>query len=166
MKKLSLSLILLTTMMIGQVQAQPQPLSSATTDQLEQQLAPSQVKTRGLRNLAPQAQSVDLVIQFDFDSARLQEASKSLLNNLAAAMKRDRLKEVNFRVEGHTDAKGKPEYNMQLSERRAAAVVTYLQSQGVEEARLNVQGKGATELLLPDQPLAMENRRVRVVALP
>jgi outer membrane protein OmpA-like peptidoglycan-associated protein len=146
---------------------QTQPLTSATPDQLEQQLAPfATVHTRSLRNLAPQQQSVDLVIQFDFDSAQLLPASKPLLNNLALAMKRERLQALQFRVEGHTDAKGSANYNQQLSERRAAAVVAYLQTQGIEVQRLSLEGKGSSELLLPDQPFAMENRRVRVVALP
>lgn len=142
-----------------------QPLSSATVDQLEQQLSPSLPKTRSLRNLTPQ-QSVDLVIQFDFDSAKLQESSKPLLNNLATAIQRDRLKAVKFKVEGHTDAKGSSEYNQKLSERRAASVVGYLQEQGIDSVRLTSEGKGFSELLNADRPLAMENRRVRVIALP
>lgn len=142
-----------------------QPISSATADQLEQKLAPSSPLTRGMRNLAPQ-QQVDLVIQFDFDSAKLQETSKPLLNNLASAMQRERLKDSKFRVEGHTDAKGTADYNQQLSERRAATVVNYLQGQGVELSRLMSEGKGASELLVPEKPNAMENRRVRVIALP
>lgn len=140
-----------------------QPLTSATPDQLEQQLAP---RTRSIRNLSPQQQSVNLIIQFDFDSAKLQEASKPLLNNLAVAMQRDRLKELIFKVEGHTDAKGATEYNQQLSERRAASVVNYLQEQGVDVNRLVFEGKGFSELLIPEKPLAMENRRVKVAILP
>jgi outer membrane protein OmpA-like peptidoglycan-associated protein len=93
-------------------------------------------------------------------------ASKPLLNNLALAMKRERLQALQFRVEGHTDAKGSANYNQLLSERRAAAVVAYLQTQGIDVQRLSIEGKGSSELLLPDQPFAMENRRVRLVALP
>jgi flagellar motor protein MotB len=53
-----------------------------------------------------------------------------------------------------------------LSARRAQAVVTYLQSQGVEAVRLQSVGKGFTELLNNTDPLAAENRRVRIKAMP
>jgi outer membrane protein OmpA-like peptidoglycan-associated protein len=144
-----------------------QSLTAATADQLAQRLAPAQALTRGLtRNLAPKAQSVDLVVQFDFDSAQLQEDSKPLLDNLAEAMQRDRLKSLKFKVEGHTDAKGTAEYNQQLSGRRATSVVNYLQSKGIDSERLIPEGRGFSDLLLPDKPQAMENRRVRVLAMP
>jgi outer membrane protein OmpA-like peptidoglycan-associated protein len=70
-----------------------------------------------------------------------------------------------FRVEGHTDGKGQAAYNQQLSERRAAAVVQYLAQRGVGTERLQAQGKGFSELLKPEDPLAAENRRVRIVAI-
>lgn len=143
-----------------------EPVTSATPEQFEQRLAPAAPTTRSLRNLAPQQQSIDLVIQFEFDSSKLLDVSKPLLDNLAIAMNRDRLKDVKFRVEGHTDAKGSADYNLKLSQRRASSVVSYLQTRGIDLDRLVVEGKGSTELFLPEKPLAMENRRVKVVVLP
>jgi outer membrane protein OmpA-like peptidoglycan-associated protein len=102
------------------------------------------------------------MIQFDFDSARLQEASKPLLNSLAQAFKTDQLRSFTFSIEGHTDARGTAEYNQKLSLRRADAVVTYLRSRGIEQSRLSPQGKGFNELLLPQAPLDEANRRVRI----
>jgi OOP family OmpA-OmpF porin len=139
-----------------------QPLSSASVEQIVEKLEAPQGRTRSLRNLAPAPRSIDLVIQFDFDSARLQEASKPLLNNLAAAMKTEKLVSLNFNVEGHTDAKGGAEYNLRLSNKRAETVVNYMALQGVKKDRLNAIGKGATELINPDDPEAFENRRVRI----
>jgi outer membrane protein OmpA-like peptidoglycan-associated protein len=89
-----------------------------------------------------------------------------LLDNLALAMNSERLSQLKFKVEGHTDAKGKNEYNQELSARRAAAVQTYLISQNVSQERLQAEGKGASELLLPEKPLASENRRVRITLIP
>jgi outer membrane protein OmpA-like peptidoglycan-associated protein len=80
-------------------------------------------------------------------------------------MKNQRLESARFRVEGHTDAKGTPGYNEQLSARRAAAVVELLQSEGVSAGRLQAEGRGFSELLNRANPLAPENRRVRIVAL-
>ena len=146
---------------------QAQPLGSASVDTLVEQLAPPAApKTRGLRNLTVVApKSVDLVVQFDFDSAKLQDLAKPLLDNLASAMKNDRLMNLRFSVEGHTDAKGTEAYNMNLSQKRANAVVQYLVDSGVESDRLIGKGKGFGELLYPERPQAPENRRVRVTTL-
>ena len=143
-----------------------QPMKNASVDQLVEQLAgPEQPKTRSLRNLKPEPRSIDLVIQFDFDSAKLQENSKPLLDNLVAAMKNDRLMSVRFKVEGHTDAKGSEAYNQNLSMRRAESVVNYMAEKGIEKERMEGIGKGFSDLLYPDKPQAMENRRVRITTL-
>ena len=162
MKSLTLAISLLFS--LGAVSAQV--LQSASVNQLVDQLAPQAPATRGLRNLTVQARSVDLSIQFDFDSAKLQDVSKPLLDNLVDAMNNDRLMALRFKVEGHTDAKGSATYNQQLSQRRAASVVSYMREHGVEMNRLISEGKGSSDLLFPDKPEAMENRRVRILTTP
>ena len=54
---------------------------------------------------------------------------------------------LNVEVGGHTDSKGDKEYNMNLSEKRAANVMEYLILQGVDPSQLNSKGYGETELL-------------------
>lgn len=142
-----------------------QPINTATVEELVDKLAPQETASRSMRNLAPVSRAIDLVIQFEFDSARLQEASKPLLTSLAQAMGTDRLKSLRFSVEGHTDAVGKVSYNQLLSEKRARTVLDFLQFNGVENDRLMAQGKGSSELLTPDKPEAVENRRVRITTL-
>ena len=85
--------------------------------------------------------------------------------NLAQALKSKELGESKFAVEGHTDGKGRADYNLKLSQQRADAVRTFLASNGVMDARLAAVGKGATELANTADPLAAENRRVRIVNL-
>lgn len=143
-----------------------QLVQQASPEQLMEQLTPPAPTSRSLRNLSPKPVTLDLSIQFDFDSARLLATSKPLLDNLALAMNSERLAALNFRIEGHTDAKGQPDYNLVLSRRRAQAVVDYLSQAQVSAERLQVQGKGATELLITERPLASENRRVRITVLP
>lgn len=109
--------------------------------------------------------SLSLLIQFDFDSARIRPESRDALSNLAAALKSEDLLRSRFAVEGHTDAKGNPDYNRRLSQQRADAVRDFLVGHGVAVERLVPLGKGASELALPDQPHAPANRRVRVVNL-
>jgi outer membrane protein OmpA-like peptidoglycan-associated protein len=163
MKRFTLALALI---LMGS-SASAQLLQQASKEDLIEKLTPpAPPTTRSLRNLVPKPVNVDLSINFDFDSARLQANSKPLLDNLAQAMNSERLSQLKFKVEGHTDAKGKNEYNQELSARRASAVQAYLVSQNVPSERLQAEGKGASELLLPDKPLASENRRVRISLLP
>jgi outer membrane protein OmpA-like peptidoglycan-associated protein len=139
-------------------------------DVLVEKLAPAdeQPKTRsmGSRNIVVKPKSVDLVIQFDLDSAKLKNESRPLLDDLVAAMKNERLANIKFKVEGHTDKQGSEEHNMKLSQNRAESVISYLTSNGVESDRLTGEGKGFSELLLPEKPKASENRRVRITTKP
>jgi outer membrane protein OmpA-like peptidoglycan-associated protein len=137
-----------------------QLVQQASTEDLIEKLTPPKPATRSLRNITVKPVTLDLSI--NFDSANLQSSSKPLLDNLANAMKSERLQSTAFKIEGHTDAKGKAEYNRELSERRAIAVQKYLLTLGVGPERLQAEGKGFSELLLPDSPLASENRRVRI----
>ena len=163
MKRLALSLAFI----LAVVSASAQLVQQASKEDLIEKLTPPPPPTtRSLRNLVPKPVNVDLSINFDFDSARLQASSKPLLDNLAQAMNSERLGALKFKVEGHTDAKGKNEYNQELSTRRASAVQAYLVGQSVNAERLQSEGKGASELLVPEKPLASENRRVRISLVP
>jgi outer membrane protein OmpA-like peptidoglycan-associated protein len=165
--KTFIALLLLSTSSFSQV---PEPIKSATANDLVEKLAPAedQPKTRsmGNRNIIPQPKSIDLVIQFDLDSAKLKPDSKPLLGSLVEAMKNDRLASIKFKIEGHTDAQGSEQHNLKLSQSRADSVMTYLTSQGVDQERLIGEGKGFSDLLLPEKPKAAENRRVRITTQP
>ena len=147
--------------------AQAAPSAAEMVEQLTVKPAP---RTRSLRNLSVEAveqtkPSLSLLIQFDFNSARVLPESQQALMNLAQAMQSKELADVKFAVEGHTDAKGRADYNLKLSEQRANAVSAVLASHGVTSARLASVGKGATEPANAADPLAAENRRVRIVNL-
>jgi outer membrane protein OmpA-like peptidoglycan-associated protein len=165
--KLLLALLWISTAAHSQVAA---PIKSATPNELVELFisAEDQPITRSFdgRNLRVERKSADLIIQFDLDSAKLKEPSKPLLDNLAEAMKNDRLAAVKFKVEGHTDALGSEQYNLKLSQSRAESVLAYLTAKGVHKDRLTGEGKGFSELLTPDNPKAADNRRVRIIAQP
>ena len=165
-------LVTTLTLIFTQLCWAERPLNSASAEEIVNRLTQSSPNSLGMsRNLFPEAVNnsrptekpqIDLVVNFDFDSARILPNSKPILNNLAKAMNMPALKANSFTVEGHTDAVGAPGYNLQLSNRRAAAVIFYLQEMGVGDIRLTAVGKGSTELLLPSNPEAAENRRVRI----
>ena len=113
-------LILSLALMLSLAPVGAQLVQQASKEDLIDKLTPpAPPTTRSLRNIAPKPVTLDLSILFDFDSARLQASSKPLLDNLAQAMNSERLSVLKFKVEGHTDAKGKPDYNQELSARRA-----------------------------------------------
>jgi OmpA-OmpF porin, OOP family len=109
--------------------------------------------------------SLSLLIQFDFNSARVRAESLQALANLASALKSPDLLASQFAIEGHTDATGRADYNLRLSQQRADAVRGTLVAQGVAPERLRSAGKGASELANSTNPSAAENRRVRIVNL-
>ena len=163
--RLRLLLIILSFAFICAASAQT-VLRSASSDELIEKLSPNPPKTRGMRNLTPEVRdkpTVDLSIQFEFDSAKILPESKPILDNLAKAINSKELKGLSFVVEGYTDGVGLPAYNLRLSDQRATAVLNYLAlTGGVSKLRLKAVGKGSNDLLLPDKPDSAENRRVRI----
>ena len=77
---------------------------------------------------------------FDFDKATLRPEGKKKLDEVVAKAKAIKL-EVIIAV-GHTDHFGSDAYNQKLSERRAAAVKTYVVSKGIDANRVYTEGKG------------------------
>src|SRR2546421_430108 len=73
-------------------------------------------------------------------------------------------------IEGHTDSKGSEEYNQRLSERRAEAVASALDREGVSQSRTHARGFGKKYPIAPNQnsdgsdnpPGRAKNRRVEV----
>lgn len=101
----------------------------------------------------------DLVVRFKYNSDVLEPDARVNLDEFAKALKAPQLASSSFVVEGHTDAAGTPSYNLELSERRAQAVVRYLGERGVDTAKLAARGYGQNKPVVAD-PFSGENRRV------
>ena len=100
---------------------------------------------------------------FDFNKATLKPESEPVLAKAAAAIRGK--PGFNVEVQGHTDNVGADDYNVKLSDARAASVKTWLTQHSVEAARLASKGYGKA------QPVAdngtddgrARNRRVELV---
>ncbi|MCL1861021.1 MAG: OmpA family protein [Proteobacteria bacterium] len=103
-------------------------------------------------------------VNFDFDSDVLRPESGTVLDEVVNLAKAN--PSWKFEVGGHTDSVGSADYNLKLSDRRAASVVRYLTAKGVEAARLKAKGYGATRPLIADadnDAAHAQNRRVELV---
>jgi outer membrane protein OmpA-like peptidoglycan-associated protein len=123
----------------------------------------------------PQALSVTLTdtriliserIYFEFDTDTIRPVSMPLLDQVASVINQ-LPPELRVRIEGHCDDQGHPQYNLDLSFRRARAVVEYLVGRGVPRERLEYRGYGSQHPVAPnDTPEGRAlNRRVEFTIL-
>ena len=101
-------------------------------------------------------------VNFDFDKATLRPDSDATLDQVLQLLKSEPALAVE--IGGHTDNVGKPDYNLALSDRRAAAVKQWLVAHGVAAARLSSHGYGDTQPLVPNSSddNRARNRRVEL----
>lgn len=106
-------------------------------------------------------------ILFDFDKATISDTSKPTLDEIAKFMTSN--PSFNLVVTSHTDAKGGFDYNLELSQRRAEAVVDALvKTYGIPAARLRPFGAGMAAPIASNETEAgrSKNRRVELVRVP
>lgn len=81
-------------------------------------------------------------IYYDYDSYVLREESKPSLDILVKLL--EDTPGALVQINSHTDERGKPDYNLKLSDNRAKSVVEYLVSKGISQGRLSYKGFGST----------------------
>jgi OmpA-OmpF porin, OOP family len=110
-----------------------------------------------------QRRRADLRVNFELGSATLTAQAREEARVFAQALKTPQLSNKRFVIEGHTDSIGGRDYNLDLSRRRAQAVVEYLSSLGVDSSRLEVRGYGFDRPLDGRSAASVDNRRVEAV---
>ena len=83
-------------------------------------------------------------IYFETGKAVIKPISLPILDAIAATLKGNP-QILLLEVQGHADERGDDDYNMRLTEDRAAAVKDYVAQQGVEKDRLQSHGYGETK---------------------
>jgi outer membrane protein OmpA-like peptidoglycan-associated protein len=105
----------------------------------------AEVKSRG-GSEARERYSVGNIL-FEFDSDKMINDYPRVLASLVRELKRKSFKKLT--IEGHTDSLGRKTYNMELSQRRANSIKSYLvDKEGIDAAKIDAVGLG------PAQPVA------------
>jgi outer membrane protein OmpA-like peptidoglycan-associated protein len=89
---------------------------------------------------------------FEYNSADLQPSAIAQLEKLGTLIKRN--PKATFTIEGYTDSFGPPDYNLELSQRRADGVKAYLvQTMGINPAQIATRGYGQSKFLVRPNPM-------------
>ncbi|MDP1922830.1 MAG: OmpA family protein [Myxococcales bacterium] len=101
-------------------------------------------------------------VRFGYDTAKVLPDSEPLLERLAAGLRDDGSPKAI--IEGHTSSEGAEQYNLELSRRRAEAVVAELVKRGLDAKQLTAVGRGEATPLASnaDEVGRSLNRRVEV----
>ena len=104
------------------------------------------------------AAEVPSMVNFEFDSATLDDEAKRILQRQAHWMKQ--FPELRYRIFGHTDAVGTDAYNHRLGQRRANAVRNHLVHLGVPRGViLATVSRGSRQPLVVSDGREPANRR-------
>lgn len=109
------------------------------------------------------ATTIDVRIQFDFDTDTVLSSEADKLRQLAAAMTHSANAKARFAIIGHTDSKGSDVYNCDLSLRRSKAVANRLRALGIAADQIHTIGAGEHLLRDAADGRAAQNRRVGFV---
>jgi outer membrane protein OmpA-like peptidoglycan-associated protein len=105
------------------------------------------------------------VVEFEFASDQLTPAGTELLDELLVAL--NEFPAVSVEIAGHADAQGSADRNLDLSQRRAEAVVVYFVGQGEDPGRFVAVGYGDTRPIADNATEAgrQKNRRIEFIAV-
>lgn len=92
---------------------------------------------------------------YEFDSAELTESSTMALDSLVDLLNEN--PNITIELSSHCDFRGKDEYNMKLSQRRAESVVNYLIEHGIVDERLTPVGYGESRPKVVTRKVAEQN---------
>jgi outer membrane protein OmpA-like peptidoglycan-associated protein len=102
-------------------------------------------------------------VLFDIGKANLRSAAREALAKLSGIVLN--YPQLKLAIEGHTDNTGAEEFNMKLSEKRAASVRDYLAAQGVPADSISATGLGEADPVADNKTAAgrQKNRRVEII---
>ncbi|MGH9520505.1 MAG: OmpA family protein, partial [Terriglobales bacterium] len=144
-----------------QVQQQAQQVGQ----QLDQTSGQIKSLDATVANLDNYKQTGQGTVHFAFDKSDLTAEAQQALDGVATQLQND--PHGILEVEGYTDSTGPATYNDKLSQRRADAVVRYLESKSIAPHRIFLIGLGENQAVASNTTRAgrKENRRVELKIL-
>ena len=94
----------------------------------------------GMAGMADLVKSMQETIYFDYNEEILKAESQAILDRKATIMLANPA--LRIRVAGHADDRGSDEYNVVLASKRATAAKRYLESKGIDAARVEIISYG------------------------
>jgi len=112
----------------------------------------------------PERITMTLNVEFDFDRSDVKSNYHDDIGKLAEFMKQ--YPNTTTVIEGHTDNRGRYEYNIRLSERRSESVRNYLVEKfGIDSSRLSIKGYGYTKPVASNDTDEGRQRNRRIDAM-
>jgi outer membrane protein OmpA-like peptidoglycan-associated protein len=99
-------------------------------------------------------------IFFDYDKAEIREEYKSYLKTMAQIVLSH--SDLRIKVTGHTDGDGSDAYNLDLSKRRAQAILAFFLEQGLTAERVEIDFHGKRNPIAPNNTSEGKQRNRRV----
>ncbi len=101
-------------------------------------------------------------IRFTNNSNDISETNRQEINKICDILTNEPSKKI--RITGHTDSKGHPSYNIQLSKFRANIIKSYMMGRGVDSRQIEIQAKGGEEPIASNETPdgRLQNRRVEI----
>jgi len=151
---------------ISSVQMVPAPQIDLLVSNIRIASAETDARSLLVKQLLEEGRAVTNDILFDVNSDVIKASSYAIIDQVGNALQQN--PSVRVMIIGHTDSDGTAAHNMDLSQRRAAAVRNYLTTHfPIDNARLTSDGKGATQPVAPNttETGKAKNRRVEFVKL-
>jgi outer membrane protein OmpA-like peptidoglycan-associated protein len=107
-------------------------------------------------------------IHFESGSSRINKCFTAQLNQIANALKAEKLQNAKILIQGHSDNKGPEEYNLNLSRLRAKKVMDVLiEKYQIDKSRLTFEGAGETMPISSNDTESGQalNRRIEFIYL-
>jgi peptidoglycan-associated lipoprotein len=147
----------------SQVDTNAQTQTSTTQDNVQVTAAQREAEIQEQKRQELERLRSEHIVYFDFDKSTVSAEFSQVLDAHAKFLNEN--SNVSVLVEGHADERGTPEYNIALGERRAKAVVTYLENMGVSSSQLSVVSYGEEKPMVKDRTEAAfaKNRRAVLV---
>ena len=102
-------------------------------------------------------------IYFEYNKADLDEEAFKCLDNVYAMMTEN--PEAVIEIDAYADERGRQQYNLELSTRRAEACRNYLQKKGIDKNRLTVKGHGSSDPVVKNAQTEADHRQNRRAAI-